>query len=40
MYFDRHKTVRVVVVHNNFIVGINEKKERFIRNGLWWENIH
>ena len=40
VYFVHHQTVRVVVVHSNFIVGINEKKERFIRKGLWWENFH
>ena len=40
VYFDQHKTVCVVAVHNNYIVGIDQEKERFIRNGLWWKNIH
>jgi rhamnogalacturonan II specific xylosyltransferase len=37
-YFELFSQVykdKVVVVHNNFVIGYEEKKERFIKEGLW-----
>ena len=38
MYFDRSMRSNVVVVHNNYIVGHDNKVERFKSVRLWWNN--
>ena len=38
MYFDRKMRRNVVVVHNNYIVGHENKVQRFKNVGLWWNN--
>jgi len=38
MYFDRKMRSNVVVVHNNYIVGHENKEQRFKNVGLWWNN--
>ena len=38
MYFDRSMRSNVVVVHNNYIIGHDNKVKRFKSVGLWWNN--
>jgi hypothetical protein len=38
MSFDRKMRRNVVVVHNNYIIGHENKVQRFMNVGLWWNN--
>ena len=37
LFFDQQRVRHTVVVHNNFIIGFDNKVARFKRTGLWFD---